>query len=109
MDALRSEFRREGRQIHTCTFCPFLIDTKMFRGVRIKFPMNWLVSPLKKEVVATRLLCAVESRESLVLLPWIMNFVPVYWLLPQWARDFFRDLIDERTYMDTFSGATKRS
>jgi all-trans-retinol dehydrogenase (NAD+) len=103
MESLRSELKREGKQIRTCTMCPFLIDTKMFGGIKIKFPASLLSQPLKKEYVAERLIQGIEYGESLILLPKLMNVLPLVWIFPEWLRDLLRNLMDEPSYMDSFS------
>jgi all-trans-retinol dehydrogenase (NAD+) len=49
LEGLRLELHKNKSSITVSTVCPFLVDTKMFTGISVKFPANLLLRTLNKQ------------------------------------------------------------
>ena len=101
-EGLRLDLRKMRSSLHTLLVMPFLINTKMFNGVKIKTPASWLLKPLDKCATADSIIDAIQRKKQWLVLPWILHFAPIMLILPVCIRNWLYDLIGEDTYMDTY-------
>lgn len=101
-EALRQELRRSAPGVRTTVVCPYYIDTGMFAGVKTRFPL--LLPVLKEQVVADRVLTAIQHDQPLVQLPFMVRALPALRLLPVWAFDQLADFFGLNDAMDEFTG-----
>lgn len=104
VESLRLEMRQKKDGAKTCLVLPFIINTKMFKGVRIQFPANLFLSVLNKKNVSERIIQGLVKGEEWIVLPWILRFVPLMLILPTKLRNILYDFISEHRYMDHFEG-----
>lgn len=97
-EGIRLELRKKST-IHTLLVMPFLIDTKMFSGIKLSFPANLMLKILKKENVAKDIIEAIKQKKQWLVLPWFLRFLPLILTLPIGFRNFIYDLIKENSYM----------
>lgn len=75
----------------------------MFEGVRLRF--SWLLPLLEPESVAERVMDAIKAKDAVVVLPWVLNFMPLLRaLLPVHVFDSLGDIIGTTSCMDSFVG-----
>lgn len=101
-ESLRMELRRLGSPVRTTVVCPFFIDTGMFEGVKTRFP--WLLPILKPDYVVRRILGAVASNRSRLILPRFVWTVPVVRVLPPFLFDAVLSFFGVNRSMDEFVG-----
>lgn len=101
-ESLRAELRAGGNSINTLVVCPYYIDTGMFDGVRTRFPR--LLPILKEAEVAAKVLDSIESGRRKLVLPPVVNLVPVARILPVAAFDRVMDVLGINRTMDHFTG-----
>ncbi|WP_307806892.1 SDR family oxidoreductase [Naasia sp. SYSU D00057] len=101
-ESLRAELRADRTGVRTLVVCPYYIDTGMFAGVRTRFPL--LLPILQPKRVAVRILDAIESGRSRLLLPPFVRLLPVTRLLPVRAFDALADLLGVNRSMSRFTG-----
>jgi all-trans-retinol dehydrogenase (NAD+) len=101
-DALRVELKRLGLDIKTTVICPYYISTGMFEGVKTRF--SWLLPILKPEYVADRVVRAIQTnRTRLVLPPFVMSSYLMR-LFPTQIFDSAMNLLGVNRSMDEFTG-----
>jgi all-trans-retinol dehydrogenase (NAD+) len=101
-ESLRAELRAGGNSINTLVVGPYYIDTGMFDGVRTRFPR--LLPILKEAEVAAKILDSIESGRRKLVLPPVVNLVPVARILPVAAFDRVMDVLGINRTMDHFTG-----
>ena len=105
-ESLRLELRRQDSKVITTVVCPFYIDTGMFDGVKTRF--SWLLPILKPEVVAERIVDAIQKDRRRLVMPW---FIYTSWpsrLLPVSWFDALMTFFGISHSMDEFRGAADR-
>lgn len=102
-ESLRLELRKiPNNKVSTTIVLPFIVNTKMFQGIKIMFPANIFLKTLDKKDVALRIIKGMQRREEWIIIPWILRFLPILFILPGWLRNILYDLIKEHEYMKTF-------
>ena len=101
-ESLRAELRTAHPGVNTLVVCPYYIDTGMFQGVRTRWPL--LLPILREEQVAARILDAIETGRRKVVLPPIVNLLPVLRILPVSTFDRLMDVLGVNRTMDHFTG-----
>jgi all-trans-retinol dehydrogenase (NAD+) len=101
-EALRLELKKNGhyKYVKTTCICPYLISTGMFKGFQTTFPF----SMLDPDVVAQRVIHAIQQEESVVVIPWRGNISYLLRLLPTKFTDKLGDLLGINKSMDHFEG-----
>jgi short-subunit dehydrogenase len=99
-DSLRIEMKQLGKNISVTTVTPFYINTGMFEGVRS------IVSILKQEKVAQKVIKAIEDKRIFLSMPWSFHFVRFFQgILPIWFFDWFvGKVLGVYTTMNQFKG-----
>jgi all-trans-retinol dehydrogenase (NAD+) len=105
-ESLRLELRRTGAPVRTTVVCPYYVGTGMFEGVASRFP--WLLPILDPEVVARRIVRAIERDEARLIMPWFVYVTFLARLLPVSAYDWLADFFGISRSMDRFKGRTPR-
>lgn len=101
-EGIRLDMRKTRSPLNTLLVMPFLINTKMFNGVKIKRPASWFLQPLDKSETADSIIDAIRRKKSWLVMPWILHFAPIMLVLPISIRNCLYDLIGESTYMDNY-------
>lgn len=101
-ESLRAELRADHTDVNTLVVCPFYINTGMFDGVRTRWPL--LLPILEEEDVATRVLDAIEAGHRKLVLPPLVNLLPVLRVLPAGVFDRLMDVLGVNRTMDHFTG-----
>ena len=101
-ESLRAELRAGRSGVNTLVVCPYYIDTGMFDGVRTRWPR--LLPILREEHVAGSILDAVEAGRQKVVLPPLVNLLPVLRILPVSVFDRLMDVLGVNRTMDHFTG-----
>lgn len=101
-EALRMEIRKNRWRVKTTVVCPFYINTGMFAGVRSRFP--WLLPILDEDLVAERIIHAIEFNKKRLLLPLTVYSVWLLRLLPVMLFDWIATFLGLNTSMDDFRG-----
>ena len=101
-ESLRMEFKMRKMNIRTTVICPYFINTGMFEGVKTRFPQ--LLPILEEDVVAKKIVKAIESDKARLIMPglvyssWVMRYLPVSMF--DWVSSF----LGVSTAMDDFIG-----
>lgn len=101
-ESLRMEFKKNKMNIRTTVVCPYFINTGMFKGVKTRF--SWLLPILEEEVVAHRIVKAIKSNRTRLIMPglvytsWMMRYLPVS------AFDWISAFLGVSSAMDQFEG-----
>ncbi|MGZ4661758.1 MAG: SDR family oxidoreductase [Arthrobacter sp.] len=101
-ESLRAELRADRADVNTLVVCPFYINTGMFDGVRTRWPL--LLPILEEEDVAARVLDAIEAGHRKLVLPPLVNLLPVLRVLPVGVFDRLMDVLGVNRTMDHFTG-----
>lgn len=103
-ESLRAELATERSRVGTLVVCPYYINTGMFAGVKTRFP--WLLPILDEQVVATRVLDAIERGTRQLMLPRLVRLIPGVRMLPVPAFDAVLNTLGINKTMDHFRGRT---
>ncbi len=101
-ESLRMEFRSRKMKIRTTIICPYFINTGMFKGVKTRF--SWLLPILEEKVVAKKIVKAIESNRTRLIMPgivyasWVMRYLPVS------VFDWIADFLGVSSAMEKFVG-----
>jgi short-subunit dehydrogenase len=101
-EALRMEIRKNRWRVKTTVVCPFYINTGMFAGVRSRFP--WLLPILDEDLVAERIIHAIQFNKKRLLLPLTVYSVWLLRLLPVMLFDWIATFLGINASMDDFRG-----
>ncbi len=101
-EALRMEIRKNRWRIKTTVVCPYYINTGMFAGVRTRFP--WLLPILDENLVAERIMHAIQFNKKRLLLPLTVYSVWLLRLLPVMVFDLVTNFLGINASMDDFRG-----
>jgi all-trans-retinol dehydrogenase (NAD+) len=101
-EALRMEFRKNRWRIKTTVVCPYYINTGMFAGVQSRFPR--LLPILDENLVAERIIHAVQFNKKRLLLPLTVYSVWLLRLLPVMLFDWIANFLGINASMDDFQG-----
>ncbi len=104
-ESLRMELRRLAPGVRTTVACPYYIDTGMFHGVRTRWP--WLLPILQEDIVAKKIVRAIERNQARLMMPPLVYLVPALRLLPTRWFDAAADLLGINATMDHFVGRRK--
>ena len=104
-ESLRAEVRAARLGVNTLVVCPYYIDTGMFDGVQTRWPR--LLPILQEEDVATKVLDAIEAGRRKLVLPPLVNLLPVLRILPVGLFDRLMDVLGVNQTMDHFTGRSK--
>jgi all-trans-retinol dehydrogenase (NAD+) len=101
-DALRVELKRLGLNVRTTMVCPYYISTGMFEGVKTRF--SWLLPILEPEYVANKIVKAIQTnRTRLILPPFVLSSYLVR-LFPPAVFDAVMNFLGVSKSMDEFTG-----
>ncbi|MCB1156605.1 MAG: SDR family oxidoreductase [Leptospiraceae bacterium] len=102
-EALRMEFLKKGLSgMKTTCVTPFFIDTGMFEGLRTKF--DFLLPVLKEEDVAKEIVKAVKNDQAYLKMPWMINAIPMFRLIPTALMDWAADFLGVNENIEEFKG-----
>ena len=105
-ESLRVELKKGGYTgIKTTIVEPFYTDTGMMEGVKSRFPR--LLPILKQEEVADRVIRAVLQDEQEIRVPFMLNLVPVFRVLPVALFDRVAEFFGVHESMDCFVGRSE--
>ena len=105
-DSLRVELKSCGYTgIKTTIVEPFYTNTGMMEGVKTRFPR--LLPILKQEEVADRVIRAVLQDQQAIRMPFMLNLVPVFRVLPVALFDRVADFFGVHESMDGFDGRSE--
>jgi all-trans-retinol dehydrogenase (NAD+) len=105
-DSLRVELKSCGYTgIKTTIVEPFYTDTGMMEGVKTRFPR--LLPILKQEEVADRVIRAVLQDQQEIRMPFMLNLVPVFRVLPVALFDRLADFFGVHESMEGFVGRSE--
>src|SRR5690606_38967603 len=97
-ESLRAELRTLKSNVSTLTFCPYYINTGMFDGVRTRFPL--ILPILDQKKVVRRILRSIRNNDRMLVMPWIVKFIPAMRLLPVETFDKLADFLGINHTMD---------
>jgi len=105
-ESIRLELRSQGhKNVDVTTVCPTYVDTGMFEGARP--PRTTRV--LTPDLLAAKIVEAVEQRKVWVLEPWIVKITPMLKsCLPTPVSDFLSDALGASSSMDNWRGHDAR-
>ncbi|MDP8939596.1 MAG: SDR family oxidoreductase [Actinomycetota bacterium] len=107
-ESLRVELKKTGYpNIRTTIVEPFYVDTGMFEGVKTRFPR--ILPILKQDEVTDRIVKAIQKNRQELKMPFIVNLVPAFRLLPVDVFDRLADFFGINASMDEFVGRDKRA
>ncbi len=101
-EALRVEIKQQKWNVKTTVVCPYFFNTGMFEGVKTRFPA--LLPILDQQQVAERIVRAIESDRTRVIMPPMVYSVWLLRYMPTCVFDFIADLLGVNSAMDTFRG-----
>ncbi|VXB53856.1 SDR family oxidoreductase [Arthrobacter sp. 8AJ] len=101
-ESLRAELRADQTGVNTLVVCPYYINTGMFDGVQTLWPR--LLPILEEEDVAAEVLDAIEAGRRKLVLPPLVNLLPVLRILPVGVFDRLMDVLGVNRTMDHFTG-----
>jgi all-trans-retinol dehydrogenase (NAD+) len=101
-ESLRAELRTRAPALRTTVVCPYFIDTGMFHGVKSRFPR--LLPILSEEVVATRIVSAIQRDKRRLMMPGLVYAVPPMRILPVGLFDRLATFLGVNASMDEFKG-----
>ncbi|GHU83039.1 short chain dehydrogenase [Spirochaetia bacterium] len=101
-EAIRMELRRLKSAVKTTVICPSFIDTGMFQGVKVRFPL--LVPIYKSAYVARRIVKAIVKNKKRLVLPTFMYVVYLSRIFPVGIFDAVTDFLGMNRAMDQFTG-----
>ena len=105
-ESLRVELKKGGYTgIKTTIVEPFYTDTGMMEGVKSPFPR--LLPILKQEEVADRVIRAVLQDEQEIRVPFMLNLVPVFRVLPVALFDRVAEFFGVHESMEGFVGRSE--
>lgn len=105
-ESLRVELKRCGcTGIKTTIVEPFYTDTGMMEGVKTRFPR--LLPILKQEEVAHKVIRAVLQDEQEIRIPFMLNLVPVFRVLPVALFDRVAEFFGVHESMESFVGRSE--
>lgn len=113
-NSLRLEMRRAAPKLSLLLVNPWCIETGMFKGVAtgasLRVRLGMLVAPmLRPRDVVRRTLDAVETGETLLVMPRVMRWLPNFvGLLPPELGDTLKDWMGGIDSMDTFVGREEK-
>jgi all-trans-retinol dehydrogenase (NAD+) len=106
-EVLRMELREIAPRVKTTVVCPYFVRTEMFLGVRSRFPS--LLPILEPDFVADRIVRAVQRNKPRLVMPWIVNLVPLGRMLPISWFDAIISYLGLNNAMDDFVGRHESS
>lgn len=107
-ESLRVELKKTGYpNVRTTIVEPFYVDTGMFEGVKTRF--RRILPILKQEEVTDRIVKAVQRDRQELKMPFIVNLVPAFRLLPVDLFDRLADFFGINASMDEFRGRGERT
>ncbi|GHT73405.1 hypothetical protein FACS1894124_1740 [Spirochaetia bacterium] len=101
-EAVRMELRRLKSKVKTTVVCPSFIDTGMFQGVKVRFPL--LVPIYKSAYMARRIVKATLKNKKRLVLPAFMFVVYLARIFPVGLFDVVTDFLGMNRAMDKFTG-----
>jgi all-trans-retinol dehydrogenase (NAD+) len=101
-ESLRIELKRTAPGIVTTIVCPYYINTGMFRGVKTRFPL--LLPILEEQVVADRIVRAIQRNKRRLVMPRLVGLVPLMRVLPVPVFDAIANFLGVNRSMDDFAG-----
>lgn len=105
-ESLRVELKKKGHKgIYTTSICPFFINTGMFEGVKSRW--GFLMPILDQDYVADRIVTAIIKNEEEVVLPFVMNFLPLVRMFPVYIQDIIFRFMGVHDSMNEFIGRSK--
>ena len=90
-ESLRQEFQIKSWKINVLTVCPYLVNTGMFKRVKIKFPT--LMPGMETKVLVKQIIHSISKRRSELWTPWFVYFVPLTRLFPTCIYDLIQSFL----------------
>jgi all-trans-retinol dehydrogenase (NAD+) len=101
-ESLRAELKQIAPGVMTTIVCPYYINTGMFRGVKTRFPL--LLPILDEQVVADRIVRAIQRNKRRLVMPWLVALVPLMRVLPVPLFDALANFLGVNASMEDFAG-----
>jgi all-trans-retinol dehydrogenase (NAD+) len=101
-ESLRVELAKTAKGVRTTVVCPYYIDTGMFEGVKTRF--RFLLPILQPDDVVARIVKAIERDKARLVLPPLVNLLPVVHALPPRVADRVMGVFGVNRSMDHFTG-----
>lgn len=102
-EAIRMELRKKKiTGVKTTCVCPFFINTGMFDGVKTRF--NFLLPIIDQNYAADKIVKYVKRNRAMLMMPWLVNLVPLLRLLPVAVYDCTAAFLGVSSAMDGFKG-----
>ena len=106
-ESLRVELKKTGYPgVRTTIVEPFYVDTGMFEGVKTRF--RRILPILEQDEVTDRIVRAIQKNRQELKMPFIVNLVPAFRLLPIDLFDRVADFFGINASMDEFVGRGER-
>ncbi len=107
-ESLRVELKKTGYpNVRTTIVEPFYVDTGMFEGVKTRF--RRILPILKQDEVTDRIVRAIQKNRQELKMPFIVNLVPAFRLLPVDLFDRLTDFLGINASMEEFVGHGERT
>jgi all-trans-retinol dehydrogenase (NAD+) len=104
-ESIRMELRKQKiKGVKTTCVCPFFINTGMFDGVKSRF--GFILPIYEEKKAALKIFKAIKKERPLLRMPWIVNTIPLFRVLPVSFLDYMADLLGVSSSMDEFKGRT---
>ena len=102
-ESLRVELKKTGHpDVKTTIVEPFYVDTGMFEGVKSRFPR--ILPILGQDEVTDRIVRSIQKNRQELKMPFIVNLLPAFRLLPTGLFDRLADFFGINDSMDEFVG-----
>ena len=106
-ESLRVELKKTGYpDVKTTIVEPFYVNTGMFEGVKTRFPR--VLPILDPDVVTERIVEAIQRDRQELKMPFVVNLVPAFRLLPVNLFDRLADFFGINASMEEFVGRVER-
>jgi len=103
--SLRLELRKCRSKVHSTLVLPYHIDTGMFHNIQINWLVRTLFPTLKAEEVAEKILIAIERKQHVLTLPYVLSWlIPLLLALPVTVCDWITEFVGGKAGMDSYTG-----
>jgi len=106
--SLRLELKEEKSPIKTTIVCPWVVDTGMFEGFKVRFTFFGLLNFLKTKQVSQKIYDAIIYEKDELYLPFYHQIAfRIILMLPSWISDFLVLWLSKDS-MKNFVGRSKK-
>ncbi len=106
-ESIRMELKKQKlKGVKTTCVCPFFINTGMFEGVKSRF--EFLLPIFDEKKAALKIFKAIKRNKPVLKMPWIVNTIPLFRLMPVRLMDSIVAFLGLTSSMDEFRGRQNR-